>query len=65
MLKFKNSTKGNNAPYPLHADQVHGKFSFCFNSSLNYCRNLNSLNFTGKLFHKTLPLKSDEFIPYF
>ena len=51
--------------YALHAEQVHGKFTLCFNSSLHYCRNLNCLHFIGRLLHKTLPLKFDEFIPYF
>ena len=44
---------------------MHDKFSLCFNSSLNYCRNLNFLNYIGRMFHKSLPLKFDEFIPYF
>ena len=47
---------------------MHGKFSLCFNSSLlkqSSCRNLHFLNFIGRLFHKTLPLKVNEFIPYF
>ena len=32
MLKFKNSTTGNKTPYDLHVEQVHGKFSYCFNA---------------------------------
>ena len=52
MLKFKNSTTATKTPYALHAKQVHGTFSLCFNSSLNYCRNLNFLSFIGRLLHK-------------
>ena len=54
--------------YALHAEQVHSKFSLCFNTSLlkqSSCRNLHFLNFISRLFHKTLPLKVNEFIPYF
>ena len=65
MLKFKNSTTGNHTPYTLYAEQGHSKFLLCFNSSLNSCRDLHSFNFIGRLFHKTLPLKFNEFIPYF
>ena len=35
MLKFKYRTTGNPNPYALHSEQVHSKFSLCFNSSLN------------------------------
>ena len=56
MLKFKNSTTGNQTPYTLHVEQGHGKFLFCFNSSLNSCRNLHSLNFIGRLLLKTLAI---------
>ena len=69
MLKFKNSTTGHqNYLCALHAEEVHGKFWLCFNSSLlkkSSCRCLHFLNFIGRLFHKTLPLKVNEFIPYF
>ena len=41
MLKFKNSTTGFKTLYVLHAEQVHVKFPFYFNSSLNSCRNLH------------------------
>ena len=51
--------------YALHAKQVHGTFSPCSSSGLDYCRNLNFLNFIGRLFHQKLPLKFDEFVPYF
>ena len=51
--------------YVLHAEQVHGKFLLCFNSSLNSCKKLHYFNFIGRLFHKTLPFKFNEFIPYF
>ena len=47
---------------------MHGKFSHCFNSSLlkqNSCRNLHFFNFIDRLFHKTLSLKVNEFLPYF
>ena len=65
MLKCKNSSTGNKTPYALHAEQVHGKFPLYINSSLNFCRDLHSFNFIGSLFHKTLPLKFNKFIPYF
>ena len=60
MLKFKNSATGNQ-----NSLCFNGKFPLCFNSSLNSCRDLNSFNFIGRLFHETLPLKFNEFIPYF
>ena len=41
------------------------KFPLCFKSRLNSCRDLPSFNFIGRLFHKTLPLKFNELIPYF
>ena len=44
---------------------MYGKFSLCSAKSLNVCRNFNFLNFIGKLCHKSLLLKFDEFIPYF
>ena len=68
MLKFKNSATVNQTTYTLHAEQVHNTFSLCFNSSLlkqSSCRNLHFLNFIGRLLHKTLTLKVNEFIPYF
>ena len=54
--------------YALHAEQVHAKLLLCFNSSLlkqSSRRNSHFLNFIGRLFHKTLPLKVNEFISYF
>ena len=65
MLKFKNNTIGNENSLCLNAEQVHGKIPICFNSSLNSCRDLHFLNFIGRLFQKTLPLKFNKFIPYF
>ena len=53
------------APYALHVEQVHGRFPLCFNSRLNSCRYLHSLNFIGRLFHKALPLKFNEFVLWF
>ena len=50
MLKFKNRTTGN---------------QLCFKSSLNSCRNLHFLNFIDRLFHKTLPRRFNDYIPYF
>ena len=65
MINLKITLHANNNPYALHAEHMHGKFSLCLNSSLNYCRKLNFLNFISRLLYKTLPLKFDEFIPYF
>ena len=80
MIKFKNSTTSNenslcstrrasvtlsprNLVKPVTLSP--GKLSPCFHSNLDYCRNLNFSDFIGGLFHKTLSLKFDEFIPYF
>ena len=65
MLKLKITLLATKTPYALHAEQVHGKFPLCFYISLNSCRDLHSFNFIASLFHKTLPLKFNEFIPYF
>ena len=40
------------------------KLPFCFNNSLNSSRRA-FFEFADKLFHKTLPLTFNEFIPYF
>ena len=71
MLKLKNlkiALQAIRTPYALQAEQMHVKFPHCFNSSLlkqSSCRNLHFLNFVDRLFHKTLSLKVNEFIPYF
>ena len=65
MLKFKNSTTSNQNSLCFTRCAGTRKFLFCSNSGLNFCRNLNFLNFIGMLFQKTRPLKFNEFIPYF
>ena len=68
MFRFKIVLQATETTCALQAEQVHGKFSLYFNSGLlkqYFCRNLHFLNFIGRLFHKTLPLKVKEFIPYF
>ena len=65
MLKIKNSTTGNQNSLCFTRWASARKVSLCFNSGLNSCRNLHFLNFIGRLFHKTLPLKVNEFISYF
>ena len=47
-----------------HTEQVHGKFQFCCKNSLNPSREWHSFKFAGKLFHKSLSLSLNEFIPY-
>ena len=42
---------------------LHGKLPFCPKNRRS--RDLHSFRFAVKLFHKTLPLKFDKFIPYF
>ena len=34
MFKFKIVLQATETTYALHAEQVHGKFSLCFNSEL-------------------------------
>ena len=63
MLKFKNSSTGNQNSLRFTHWTIHGSFSFCFDSSLNHCANLKLLNFICRLFHKTFRLKFDDFIP--
>ena len=65
MLKFKIALQATQISCALLAEQVHGKFPLCVNICLNSCRDLHSFNFICRLFHKTLPLKFNEFIPYF
>ena len=68
MLNLKIALQATETTYALHTEQVHGKFSLYFNRSLSKQssgRNLHFLNFIGRLFHKTLSLNVNEFIPYF
>ena len=65
MFQFKNSTTSSVNSYALHTEQFHGQFPLCFNSCLNSCRDLQFFSFNGRLFHKTLTVKFNWFIPYF
>ena len=65
LLESKNNIHATETPYALHAEQLCGKFPLCSNSSSNLSGDLHSFIFIGRLFHKTLPMKLNEFIPYF
>ena len=32
MLEFRNTLQATKTPYALHAEQLHNKFSLCFNT---------------------------------